>query len=368
MKTSGTSLPAPPWAGYAAATAAALACTALGLLMQDRFDLVNIAMVYLLAVVVIALYFSRGAAVFSAAASVLAFDVVFVPPAGMLTVHDAQYLLTFAIMLAVALAIATLKQRAQREEAARTALLLDAERERLRSTLLASISHDLRTPLAVIAGASSTLAERGERMPPGERTALARSVFVQAGDMAGRVEKILQMTRLELGDIRLQPDWCSLAEIAGSVLTRLGSRLERHRVVVDLPADLPLLRVDEVLIAQVLANLLDNAARHTPPDTLIRLGARRSNGRIEITIDDSGPGLDEREAIRVFDKFHQQHEQGAGMGLGLAICRAIVGLHGGDICAGRVPGGGARFSFTLPLEAPPPPPDADTSGYSGISA
>jgi two-component system, OmpR family, sensor histidine kinase KdpD len=136
--------PLSPWIGYAVAMAAALCCTLLGLAMQPRFDIVNIAMVYLLAVVGVALFASRGAAVFGAALSVIAFDIVFVPPAGALTVHDVQYLLTFAIMLVVALAISSLRLRARQEEARRTALAVDAARERVRSTLLASISHDLQ--------------------------------------------------------------------------------------------------------------------------------------------------------------------------------------------------------------------------------
>lgn len=209
-----------PWIGYAAAVLAALGCTLAGLVMQSRFDIVNIAMVYLLAVIVMALYASRGAAVFSAMLSVLVFDIVFVPPAGMLTVHDAQYLLTFVIMLAVALAISSLRLRARREEAQRTLKAVEADRERIRSTLLASISHDLRTPLAVMVGASSSLAERGEQMSAGERTALARSICGQAHDMTEQVDKVLQMTRLELGGIDLQRDWASIAEIAGAVLGR----------------------------------------------------------------------------------------------------------------------------------------------------
>lgn len=353
------------WQGYAAAVAAALACTGLGFLMEDRFDLVNIAMVYLLPVVIIALLFSRGAAVFSAAICVLAFDIIFVPPAGAITVDDAQYLLTFGIMLAVALAIAELRQRVLRNEAAKTGLLLDSERERIRSTLLASISHDLRTPLAVITGASSALAEGGEKMPENERVALARSVYSQARDMTGRVEKILQMTRLELGDMRLHRDWCSLDEIAGIVLSRLKPRLARHHIVIDLPSDLPLLRVDEVLIGQVLANLLENATCHTPEGTVITLGARTSGNKIEIRVDDSGPGLDEADVPHIFEKFHHQGAADGGMGLGLAICKAIVSLHGGHIRIVRIDGGGTRFSFTLPLEPPPQPPDADAAARSG---
>src|SRR6188472_2879171 len=141
--------------GYAWALAATAACTAAGLAMRGRFDLVNIAMVYLLAVVIIALRYSRGPAIAAAVLCVAAFDFLFVPPAGAFTVHDAQYLLTFAIMLAVGLVIAGLKDSLRKQAEARARLALDAETERMRSALLASISHDLRTPLAIMTGASS---------------------------------------------------------------------------------------------------------------------------------------------------------------------------------------------------------------------
>ena len=185
--------------------------------MAPRFDVVNIAMVYLLAVVVISLCFTRGAAALSAVLCVAAFDFMFVPPEGTFTVHDAQYLLTFAIMLAVALIIAGLIERGRRQAEVRVGLALEAETERIRSTLLASISHDLRTPLAVMTGASSSLAQGGERLPPEERTALAQSIYGQARDMSEQVAKILQMTRLETGAISLERDWAALPEIAGSV-------------------------------------------------------------------------------------------------------------------------------------------------------
>ena len=354
----------PAWIGYAAAMVAALACTLIGLLMQPRFDIVNIAMVYLLAVVGVALYASRGAAVFSAALSVLAFDIFFVPPAGMLTVHDAQYLLTFAIMLVVALAISSLRLRARREQERRITMAVDADRERLRSTLLASISHDLRTPLAVMAGASSSLAEQGERLSVAERNALARSIYDQTAAMTGQVDKVLQMTRLELGGLALERDWASIAEIAGSVLGRLQSRLEQHRVAVDIPDDLPLVRVDAPLIALVFSNLLENAARHTPADTTVHVRARLSGNEIEISVDDFGPGLGEQDTDRLFDKFHQRRQEGsgAGIGLGLAICRAIIDLHGGRILAETLPGGGARFRFVLPVEQAPKAPEEPAGG------
>ena len=343
--------------GYAWAVAATAACTALGLLIAPRFDLVNIAMVYLLAVVVIALRFNRGAAVFVSVLCVATFDYLFVPPQGTFTIDDAQYLLTFAIMLAVALAISHLTESVRKQAAAQASLAIEAETERIRSALLASISHDLRTPLAVMTGASSSLVEHGEGLGAADRHALAQSIFEQSREMAERVAKVLQMTRLETGGIEVERDWASLAEIAGSILRRLQAPLARHRVMVELPDDLPLVRVDAALIEQALGNLLENAARHTPPETVVRLRAQRREQDIVVSVEDYGGGLPDNELERVFAKFHRGAMEGpGGMGLGLAICRAIVTLHRGKAWAERLSGGGTAFRFTLPLEQVPTMP------------
>lgn len=345
-------------AGYAWAVAATAACTAIGLAMAPRFDPVNIAMVYLVAVVVIALRHSRGPAVAAALLGVLAFDVVFVPPQGRLTVDDLQYLFTFAVMLAVALIISRLTEATRAASNEQAALEVRAETERIRSTLLASISHDLRTPLAVMAGASSTLAERGEAMDPGQRRELAQSIVGQARDMTEHVNKVLQMTRLEAGAVEVTRDWASLPEIAASVLARLADRLRDHRVVMNLPGTLPLVRVDAALIEQVLANLLENAARHTPAGTAIQLRATVRDAEVVTIVEDYGGSLPPDRLEAVFEKFSHGTTGGAGggMGLGLAICRAIVRLHGGRTWAENVGEGGTAFCFSLPLEAAPTAP------------
>ena len=352
-----------PLTGYACAAGATALCTLAGFAMTPRFDIVNIAMVYLLAVVVIALRFSRGAAIASAVLCVATFDFVFVPPEGAFTINDIQYLFTFAIMLVVALVISSLTHRNRREAEARAALAIEAETERVRSTLLASISHDLRTPLAVIAGASSSLVEEGDKLKPEERRALAASVYRQALDMSELVGKVLQMTRLEAGFIELRRDWSSMAEIAGSVLARLHDRLSAHILMVDIAADLPLLRIDAILIEQALTNLVENAARHTPAGTAVRVSAARRGDEVIVSVEDRGPGIAERDLEQVFAKFHRggsehaaQEHAGTGVGLGLAICRAVVGLHGGRVWVERPAGGGAAFRFTLPVEDAPAPP------------
>ena len=341
--------------GYVWAVGATAACTLAGIAMRGRFDLVNIAMIYLLAVVIVALRYRRGPAIVTSMLCVAVFDLLFVPPQGRFTVDDVQYLLTFAIMLAVGLIISTLTESLRRQASAQARLEMQAETERMRSALLASISHDLRTPLAVMSGASSSLAERGERLSPAERQALAQSVFEQAREMSEQVSKVLQMTRLESGRLELERDWGSLGEIAGSVLRGLADRLATHRVIVELPEDLPLVRVDAGLIEQVLANLLENAARHTPPGTVVRLRAKLDGGEVVVSVEDFGPGLPEADVERLFDKFQHGVSEGSkgGVGLGLSTARAIVRLHGGRAWGEQLPGGGIAFRFALPLEEQP---------------
>jgi two-component system sensor histidine kinase KdpD len=336
--------------GYAWAAGATLVATLVALALDAWFHVVNVALVYLLAVVLIALRFRRGPVIAVSVTNVAAFNFFFIPPRGTFHVEDPQYVLTFAMMLGVGLIVSTLTERVRERAKAQAALAIEAETERIRSALLASISHDLRTPLAVITGSASTLAERGERLPADERAALAQSIYQQARDVSELVTKVLQMTRLESGEMRLERSWDSLNEIAGAVLRRLRERLATHLMMVDLPDDLPLVRVDASLIEQVLANLLENAARHTPPRTLIRLRAQVAGGEMVVSVEDFGPGLAEGDFERIFRKFHR------GAGLGLAICRAIVELHKGRIWAERLPGVGTAFRFTIPLETPPPLP------------
>lgn len=350
--------PNPRRIGYAWAIGATVASTLVGFAMRSRFDLVNIAMVYLLAVVLVALHHARGPAILTSILCITTFDVLFVPPAGTFAVADLQYAFTFAIMLTVGLVVSHLVAGVRRQAREQTALEVAAETERIRSALLASISHDLRTPLAVMAGASSTLAEAADKLSPQERQALARSIFEQSRDMAERVSKVLQMTRLETGEIRIERDWTSIAEIASSALGRTSERLAGHRVIVELPNDLPLVRVDAALVEQALANLLENAAKHTPAGTVVRLSARRRGEDLVVSVLDYSGGPSDVDVERIFQKFARGpiETTPGGVGLGLAICRAIVRLHGGDAWAERVPAGGMAFRFSLPIE---PAPEAE---------
>ncbi len=257
---------------------------------------------------------------------------------------------TFAAQIGLALERADFAAHAQAAE-------VRAETEAIRNALLASISHDLRTPLATIAGGAATLAGNLDALSAADRRALASSVSEEATRMSERITTLLDLVRLETGAIQPRFDLYALDELLGSVLHRLEQRLRRHRVRIELPESLPLLRIDGRLIEQVLENLLDNAAKYTPAGSEIRISAQLLSRQVEVSIEDDGPGLAAADPEILFEKFQRGAPEGAvgGIGLGLAICRTILALHKGRIWAENRAPHGAAFRFTVPL--PPIAPD-----------
>ncbi|PWC40191.1 sensor histidine kinase KdpD [Azospirillum sp. TSO22-1] len=235
---------------------------------------------------------------------------------------------------------------------------LAAETERLRSALLTSISHDLRTPLASILGSATSLNSYGPMLDEAARKDLAATIQDEAERLNRFIANLLDMTRLESGAVRPRTLPVDLAEVVGSALERAGKILAGHRVEVDLAADLPMLELDSVLFEQVLFNLLDNAAKYAPAGSLIGVRAWREGGRVRIEVQDEGDGIPPADLERIFDKFyrvHAQDRQRAGTGLGLAICRGFVEAMGGTIAAGnRRDRAGALFTLTLPPAAEVP--------------
>jgi two-component system sensor histidine kinase KdpD len=491
------------WDRYAWALLTTTVCTGVAFILYPHFELSNLVMVYLLGVTVAGLRLGRAPALLTAAMNVIAFDFFFVPPRYSLAISDAQYLVTFVVMLTIALVIANLMssvrqqtrvsgarerrtallyamsrelvatrgienlarvavsnvaevfqcqavlilptadgkltyprdpplekslrgadlaiaqwvldhgrqaglgtdtlpaapalyvplqeggkplgvlavlptnqrrillpeqrhlletfasqiglavERAQLNEAAEGARL-NAERESLRNTLLASISHDLRTPLSVIAGAGSALAQHGNALDETTRITLARSVETKAREMSDLVSNVLDLMRFESGHIVLRRDWQTLDDLVEAALTNLESKLEGHTVESRIPADLPPVHVDANLIVQVFSNLFDNIAKYTPPGTRVYVSAMLDGRFVRVLVEDEGPGLPVGDPERLFDKFQRGSDEGTvvGVGLGLAICQAIIHAHGGEIEAQRREGGGARFDFTLPAEEP----------------
>jgi two-component system sensor histidine kinase KdpD len=499
---------APPfaWAPYLHTALVVTLCGLAGWL-SHRWQLTeaNIVMVFLLGVTYVAARYGRGPAIAASVASVLWFDFFFVPPYLMFTVHDAQYVVTFAVMLTIGLVISALTARirdqlraAQQLERRTSALFrltkqlsevagedfllgiagqqlreifegeavifvragadlqlrfgadtgvarhevnavvarwvadhdqpagagtdtlpnatalfapligsqrtmgavgvrpndperfldpdqrrmletcasfialalerdqsvleahaaqLRVQAEQLRNSLLSSVSHDLRTPLAAIAGASSGLLDAKDQEPEARRE-LLQTILDESRRLARLVDNLLDMTRLTSGTVALNKQWHVLEEIVGSALARLRRELEQHTVRVDIPVDVPLLLLDGVLMEQVFFNLLENAARYTPAGSDIEIAVKVEDRRVAVRLADNGPGLPAGSESRVFEKFFRGSLATAdgrrGAGLGLAICQAIVEAHGGRITAQNRPRGGAQFTMSLPIaEAPP---------------
>ncbi|MCW5796969.1 MAG: sensor histidine kinase KdpD [Nitrospira sp.] len=485
---------------YGYAFAVVLGCTALSLVMSPYFGQANLIMVYLFGVVVIATRWGRGPSALASLMSVAAFDFFFIPPYYSFAVSDAQYLLTFAVMLLVALLISRLAaHKSQQAEAAlirekRTAALyamsrelttqrgveklasvasrhihdvfhcqvavflpdregrvhlhrgealhfdldpkeagisqwvfdhkesaghgtntlsgsdslylpllgshgavgvlavrslrpaellapeqlhlletfanqmalalerarlaeeaqeahVQTETERMRNAVLSSVSHDLRTPLATVVGASSALLNATCPLSIESQQELVRSISDEAGRLDRLLKNLLDMTRLEAGAMQLRKEWHALEEVVGTALARVKSRIASHPVSTTLPADLPLVRIDGVLIEQVLINLLENAAKYSSSASPIDVTAIVKDGVIVTEVADRGLGIPRGEEKRIFEKFYQLHpEPESGVGLGLTICRGIIESHGGRIWVEHRSGGGAIFRFTLPTE------------------
>ena len=244
----------------------------------------------------------------------------------------------------------------------RSSALVDAETEKMRNSLLSSVSHDLRTPLAVIAGTTSTLLEMGDNADRSTRQALLTEVYDESNRLTRLVENLLSITRLESGLIVVGKEWFPVDDVVGSALGRLRKETAGRSVHTHIPVELPLVPLDGVLIEQVLFNLLDNALKYSPAGSPIDISARGEQGSVVIEVADRGSGLAEGENEQIFEKLHRgtaSKEGGRGAGLGLAIARAIVDAHGGSIWAAARPGGGSLFSFRLPVGSTPDVPRED---------
>lgn len=233
---------------------------------------------------------------------------------------------------------------------------VQAQTEQVRSALLCGVSHDLRTPLAAIAGASSGLLHTDSIDEPTRRQ-LLETIADESNRLTRLLENILQMSRLELGGATARMQWNLLEEVVGSALVRTRQQLGGRSVEVEIPPDLPLLFVDGLLLEQLFVNLLENAARYTPPDSTVKITARPEGRWLSITVGDDGPGLPPGSEERIFEKFYRANptsDVGRGSGLGLAICRAVAKVHGGTITARNRSPGGVEFLLRLPLPDNPP--------------
>jgi len=274
-------------------------------------------------------------------------------PRWLLIPEQAQQLDTLARQIAIAL------ERVHYVEVAQQAVV-EIESERLRNALLGAISHDVRTPLTALIG----LAESLRTLPPEAHAEAARDLVAQARQLNALVNNLLDMARLESGiaggSVKLRREWQSVEEVVGAAIRAARPALGEQAVRTAVPADLPLVEFDAVLIERVLVNLLENAAKYGAPP--IEVGAQATPDALVLTVRDHGPGLPASLKGReqtLFDKFTRGRAESAtpGVGLGLAICKAVANAHGGDMSAANAPGGGAEFSLTLPRRTPPAPID-----------
>jgi two-component system sensor histidine kinase KdpD len=251
----------------------------------------------------------------------------------------------FVSQIAMALERARLVDETQRAQ-------LEIKTERLRNALLSSVSHDLRTPLAVIKGAVTALIE--DEVPPERVRENLITISAEATRLNRLFRNLLDVTALEAGTVRVRKEWQLLEEVIGVAQNRLEDQLEGRPVQVHIDAEAALVPFDAALLEQVFVNLIENATKYTAPSTPIELCARLGSGVVEVTVSDRGPGVPADRTEAIFEKFHRAADSTSGMGLGLTICRGIVSAHGGEISCTNRDGGGAVFKFTLPLEGERP--------------
>jgi two-component system, OmpR family, sensor histidine kinase KdpD len=287
-----------------------------------------------------------------------AFGVIGLDLAGTAPVSSAQLAALDVLVSQATLAMARTRL-ADRLEQAKVA----EETERLRSALLSSVSHDLRTPLASMIGAASSLRALDGKISPEDRAELLDAVLSEGERLNRYIQNLLDMTRLGHGTLRIERDWIGIDDLINAALRRLREPLQGLRVTTSIAPDLPLLYVHPALLEQALVNVIENAARFSPPSGEIRLTATLQGERLRLTISDQGPGIPEEDRTRVFDMFFtgsKGDRSKQGSGLGLAICSGMIGAHGGRIEALEGPGGrGATIAIALPIIAMPPSPGAE---------
>jgi two-component system sensor histidine kinase KdpD len=337
--------------GYAGTAGIVTVAVAVGFVLQRvGIHPANFSLVFLTAVLVSAIVYGLWPALFACLASLLAYNFFFLPPLYTFTIADRSNIVTLFFFGVVAVVGSNLAARVRRQNVV-------AETERLRSAMLTSLSHDLRTPLASILGAASSLRGHRESLDGAAQEDLIATIQEEAERLHRFIGNLLDMTRLECGAIVPKLEAVDLSDVTGTALRRADDVLRAHRIEVDIPRDLPLVELDPVLFEQVLFNLLDNAAKYAPHHTRILLRAREDGPAVRMEIADDGNGIPVGERERIFDRFHRaestDHKR-AGTGLGLAICRGFLHAMNSSILAGnRDEGHGAVFTITMPLATQP---------------
>jgi len=333
---------------------AVAASTAVSGALSPYLPVSDLDMISLLGLVAVSTRLGLGPSLFTAALTALSFDFFFIPPIFSFRPGDLSGVFTLTVMTVVAGVISGLGERTRRHQAAARARELLIETERLRSSLLSAVSHDLRTPLAAIFGAGTELLRDGERLDPVSRTALTSAIVEESQRLNQLVTNLLDVARLEHGAIEAKKRPEPLEEVVEAALGRLRGRLGARPILTRIPAEIPMIPMDAVLVEQVFVNLLENALRYTPEGSPLEIEAESRGESAFVELRDRGPGVREGERERLFERFYRgaRSPGDGGVGLGLTICRAILDAHGGTIAIANRDRGGAVVRLSLPLSSP----------------
>lgn len=318
--------------------------TLVGEFVKRMLEPTNIVMFYLLAVVIVAIRWGQGPAIVASILSVLSFDFFLVPPYLTLSVDRIQYVFTFIGLLVVGLVISTLTSKTREQ-------VIQRQTERLQTALLNSISHDLRTPLASITGALTSLLDHNFNLNDATRRELLETAYEESDSLNRLVGNLLDTTRMEAGALKISKKPCEFRDVLGASLEQLKEKAKPRNIRIDIPGNFPEVAMDFSFMMKVFFNLIDNAIKYSPEDTVIDIKATSLKDKVKIEIKDQGFGIPESDLERVFDKFYrvERPQQITGTGLGLSICKGIVEAHGGKIVAQNNPGKGVLITITLPL-------------------
>ena len=316
----------------------------------------HVSVLLLAAVVTCAALWGMGPSLFAALLSVAAGSYLFYTPIYSFQVADPHDFADLAVFVVVAALTGWLASGMRRQAREIAEARVKAQGEALREALLASISHDLQTPLASILGSATALESLGGQGDPNARRELVATVREEAERLSGTIEGVLDFTRVRAGQLAPRLELVELADIVNAALRRKSKALADRPVRLSLPADLPMLRLDLFLMEHALANVLDNAAKYSPPGSAITVDAAAGDGAVVLEIADRGRGIPVAELERVFDVFYRGGSRdgrpAAGSGQGLAICRAFVEANGGTVAVESPgPGQGARVRIRLPFTA-----------------
>ena len=356
------------YVGYLTALGGVIFVTLILMPFRAHINSTTIALTLLLVVLIIATIFGSRAALSGSFSGVLSFNFFFLPPLYTLTISEPQNWIALFVFLVVAVTVGELSAKAKHraEEAERLYQeLQDAfektsqaealkQSEKLKSALLDAVTHDLRTPLTSIKASITMLIEEHEQdtihltLEREGRSELLEVINEETDRLNDFIQSMVELARLEAGDFRLRKTQTEIEEIISNAMRRAERLTTNHKVKVDLENDLPPLSADSKAIAEVVYNLLDNAAKYSPQDSEIKIRVRRNENKIEFSVEDEGRGVAETEREKIFQKFYRGDKTAKGFGMGLAIVRGIVEAHSGKIWIenGKV---GSKFVFDLPV-------------------